>query len=518
MITACSSSATGLGGEDELDGGHADGSLSDAGFTLDSTKGPDGTTGPDGTSPTDTSGGTDGTVGTDTATPGDTTTGVDTPATDGGPVCGATIAGGAVPLTTNYLAASVIGSGGYAYAFDDKIASTACLASTALCAKGSTGVATSTGTVWGAGIGLNLHQAMATGPTSPPVETFAATGVGIRYSLSNLPPQGMRLIIDNAGTDYCAAISATSGTVTWGSFNTKCWDNSGTYLTGAPATAKHIQFQVTAFTAVTAFDFCVTSIAFATTGPTDAGVDTASVDTGTGGAACTWSGGPPPGPQLTCYYFGQGTSTGGGCPSFKTYCGYCGTESGSVGAGACPAGINDSVANTGTGTYFAALAGPGGAFGAGKFCGACVDVTYGGTTITATVIDACATCVGGLATDLDLSLSAARALGIGVGTAGGHPTTGVTWKTVSCPVTGNVVAQYNAGYAGQIYFQNVRFPVASATAGGTTGFQANGYWDFGASAAGKSVTLKDTLGHTITGTIPSSSGGSIGAQFPASCP
>jgi hypothetical protein len=32
------------------------------------------------------------------------------------------------------------------------------------------------------------------------------------------------------------------------------------------------------------------------------------------------------------------------------------------------------------------------------------------------------------------------------------------------------------------------------------------------------VTLTDALGHTVTGTIPGTSGGSVGAQFPATCP
>lgn len=51
----------------------------------------------------------------------------------------------------------------------------------------------------------------------------------------------------------------------------------------------------------------------------------------------------------------------------------------------------------------------------------------------------------------------------------------------------------------------------------TLGTQAFGYWDFGQSVAGQSVTLTDTLGHSITGTVPSSSGGSVGAQFPMVC-
>jgi hypothetical protein len=93
----------------------------------------------------------------------------------------------------------------------------------------------------------------------------------------------------------------------------------------------------------------------------------------------------------------------------------------------------------------------------------------------------------------------------------------VTWQAVACPTSGNIVALYNNGYAGQIYFQNGVFPVAAATAGGHTGTQMFGYWDFTTSVAGQSVTLTDTLGHQITGTIPGASGGSINAQFPMVC-
>jgi hypothetical protein len=136
-------------------------------------------------------------------------------------------------------------------------------------------------------------------------------------------------------------------------------------------------------------------------------------------------------------------------------------------------------------------------------------------SIRATIVDECATCpTNG---HIDLSLTAAVALGLGQGTATGDATSGVTWKAVDCPATGDIVGVYNNTYSGQIYFQNVVFPVAKATAGGHTGTQAFGYWDFGTSVAGQSVTLTDTLGHVVTGTIPSASGGSVGAQFPEAC-
>jgi hypothetical protein len=232
-----------------------------------------------------------------------------------------------------------------------------------------------------------------------------------------------------------------------------------------------------------------------------------------GGTCGPWTTGPSTngGGELTCYWFSQGTSTGDGCPSYKTYCGHCGTESGG-GGGVCPSGISNSVSNISTGTYFAAFDGPGGPFANGVYCGMCVDVTFGGKTITATVVDACATC--NHVNHIDLSLSASIALGLGQGQTPGN-VTGVTWKSVACPVAGNIVAVYNNGYTGQVYFQNVRYPVASARTSNRTATQMYGFWDFGTQVAGQSVTLTDAAGHSITGTLPNSSGQSIGAQF---CP
>jgi hypothetical protein len=230
-----------------------------------------------------------------------------------------------------------------------------------------------------------------------------------------------------------------------------------------------------------------------------------------GGPLCTWSAGPSSNNgEITCYWFGQGTATGFGCPSFKTYCGYCGSESGG-GGGLCPSTITDSLQNI-AGPYFAAF--PSGSFGGGAYCGMCVEVTYNGKSVTATIVDECATC--GSAGHIDLSLSTAVALGLGQANSTGDATNGVSWKAVDCPVSGDIVAVFNGSYAGQIYFQNVVFPVASASAGGHIGNLSGGYWDFGTSVAGQSVTLTDALGHTVQGTIPGSGGG-IGAQFPATC-
>ena len=51
-------------------------------------------------------------------------------------------------------------------------------------------------------------------------------------------------------------------------------------------------------------------------------------------------------------------------------------------------------------------------------------------------------------------------------------------QAVACPTSSNIIGVYNNGYAGQIYFQNVVFPVAA---------------------------------------IPTFSGGSVNSQFPMGC-
>jgi hypothetical protein len=159
--------------------------------------------------------------------------------------------------------------GGYTYAFSDAMGmpagtSTACVSAGAFCGVGTTGVQSAA--TWGAGIGLNLNQAMATSATSPPISAFQATGSGIAYALSGISA-GVRVIIDNSPNyptvvDYCAPISGASGTIPWAMFNTKCWDNSGTSLTAAPTMAHHVQFQVFATSAAGSFNFCVTSLKF----------------------------------------------------------------------------------------------------------------------------------------------------------------------------------------------------------------------------------------------------------------
>src|SRR5277367_196864 len=102
------------------------------------------------------------------------------PSGDAAASCDATMAAGAITLSANFLEPKVFGDGGYAYSYSDAAkggTSTVCLDTLALCGAGTTG-AMSTAT-WGAGIGVNLNQAMG---VSPPMGMFAATGSGISYT------------------------------------------------------------------------------------------------------------------------------------------------------------------------------------------------------------------------------------------------------------------------------------------------------------------------------------------------
>ena len=141
---------------------------------------------------------------------------------------------------------------GYIYVYADGSPSKVCAAAESLCASGSTGAADAKGTIWGAGVGFNLDKS-----ATPAAVQLA--GTGITYALSAMPTQGMRVQVTVGTTDYCAKLSAASGTVAWTDFNTACWDNSGTKLTAAPSTP-HVGFQVTAATAAGTFDFCVTKV------------------------------------------------------------------------------------------------------------------------------------------------------------------------------------------------------------------------------------------------------------------
>jgi hypothetical protein len=137
---------------------------------------------------------------------------------------------------------------------------------TALCVAGSTPATTPTtdySTTWGGGISITLDQDVYTSSATPATHPVAIHGSGVSYTFSTLPVQVVRLTIDDNGTQYCATLTGRTGVALWSSFNTKCWDGTGTALTGAP-TATTLNIQVVApSTTAESFGFCVTSIGFA---------------------------------------------------------------------------------------------------------------------------------------------------------------------------------------------------------------------------------------------------------------
>jgi hypothetical protein len=196
------------------------------------------------------SGGSPGSGGTGTSTGGSTGGGTRlcTPRTASTPAIAST---GGLSCPGSLCTVGVYA--GLMYVYSDGT-STICAGPDNLCASGTTGVADTAGKIWGAGVGINLDKA------DPPAEV-QLSGTGMTYALSSLPTQGMRAQVTVGSKDYCVKLAAASGTVAWTDFNTACWDNSGTKLTGAPKTA-HVGFQVTAAIAAGTFDFCVTKISF----------------------------------------------------------------------------------------------------------------------------------------------------------------------------------------------------------------------------------------------------------------
>jgi hypothetical protein len=110
---------------------------------------------------------------------------------------------------------------------------------------------------WGCGIGVNLNQGDA-GTTSM---TYVFTGTGITVTTTEVPPcTTARVVVDNAGQDYCAPLT-DGAAIPWTTFNTACWDNSGTALAAPPASvAVKVQFVTSATGPCSYTDFCVTAI------------------------------------------------------------------------------------------------------------------------------------------------------------------------------------------------------------------------------------------------------------------
>jgi hypothetical protein len=162
-----------------------------------------------------------------------------------------------------------LGMGGYAFAYADSQnkppqtmgTSTATLGTTGACISGSVGVVAAMNYAddWGCGIGINLNQMMG---AMTPVNAYTLTGTGVTVSTSPVPScTTARVILDSNGTTtYCAPL--TPGVeIPWSSFNTTCWNNMGTFLSGPPTSqAIKVQFVTNTTAACPYTNFCINSV------------------------------------------------------------------------------------------------------------------------------------------------------------------------------------------------------------------------------------------------------------------
>ncbi|MEO5731035.1 MAG: hypothetical protein ABI134_12735 [Byssovorax sp.] len=155
---------------------------------------------------------------------------------------------------------------GYGFVYSDMKdggASTITQKGTSLCASGVAGavVGMAYDKFWGAGIGVNLNQAMM---AMAPIEAAQLTGTGVTVGISNPPKTEIRVVVDEGGLEYCAVLTGASTTVKWTDFNTTCWDKTlptAKALAAAPL-SKAIKVQVITGDADRPFDYCISSIVF----------------------------------------------------------------------------------------------------------------------------------------------------------------------------------------------------------------------------------------------------------------
>ncbi|HYP88463.1 MAG TPA: hypothetical protein VEQ59_09920 [Polyangiaceae bacterium] len=200
-----------------------------------------------------------GTAGTGISTAGTATTTGGTSATTCPPYTG-TVAADSTTFKSGFGTSTTGTWSGYGFTYTygtgAKIApgmGDTCFSGAKFCANGTVPAADTAG----AGLGWNIGQKMnsstntAVAVTTPVKVTLAGAVAGMRVQLSV-----------SSAVSYCYTLTTTdvpTATVKLASFNTKCWDNSGTAYDGSPIQA--IQVVVPgAATAAKTFDFCVLDI------------------------------------------------------------------------------------------------------------------------------------------------------------------------------------------------------------------------------------------------------------------
>jgi hypothetical protein len=163
-----------------------------------------------------------------------------------------------------------------------------------LCAKGTVGAAADySGTAL---VGVNLNQPMGMGMP----QTVMMSKAGVYVQVKNNASSTLRLQIQgpNGSTDamdrWCAPLMGTSAFIPWATFNTACWDNTGTAYSGQPLVAAMVIVPGGATDPVT-FDFCIQQLmaADAAPGGTSSGAAGAPATAGSGAPPTAGAGGAP---------------------------------------------------------------------------------------------------------------------------------------------------------------------------------------------------------------------------------
>jgi hypothetical protein len=187
-----------------------------------------------------------------------------------------------------------------------------------LCASGSVAPQSNYG---GYGI-LGLYVNQATG-ASTPADPVTVTGTGLVVNVTNTGGSALRVQIQDelGATDathrWCATITGSGGTIPWSSFNTACWDGSGTAYAMQPINAVLIMVPGSNTVAVP-FDFCLNSVSQAggacgssgTGGTGGTGGATGGTGGTTGGTGGTTGGTGGTAGSVNC----NGTMPSGGTP------------------------------------------------------------------------------------------------------------------------------------------------------------------------------------------------------------
>jgi hypothetical protein len=173
----------------------------------------------------------------------------------------------------NVAAGGYVTSGtwqGFAWTATDSAASTiqpadysASLGGTGLCATGTVAGTSDYSAV--AMVGINLNQPNEDPAPAPATWTPPSESVGVAYQITNFAHPGLRIQIQAPGGDtnanlrFCAELPANAGNLAWSSFNTACWDGSGTDYDGTTPLESIMVLMPGALTD-TPFDFCLQSL------------------------------------------------------------------------------------------------------------------------------------------------------------------------------------------------------------------------------------------------------------------